>query len=204
MKRRWVGKWISSSYLFSLILTVALSASCRKLANPTTAQAARGQSHAQPTANPESSAQEQSCQAFVQKFYDWYWNQFADWADDPKFDHRKLHWYNDALKRKPPVLSQELIRLIKKDQECEKEAKGICNLDFDPFLNSQAARGKYLVNGVTFTSARCKATIENGHEVAELVKSGSSWEFVNFHYSFLSEDGKKFSPDDDLVHILSQ
>jgi len=204
MERHLVGKWISCSYLFSLILTVALSASCRKLANPTIAQAARGQFHAQPTANPEPSARERSCQAFVQKFYDWYWNQLADRADNPDFDLRQLHVYDDALRVKPPVLSRQLVKLIKKDRECNKREHGICNLDFDPFLNSQDARGKYLVNSVTLTSAGCMATIENGHEVVELVKSGSSWEFVNFHYSFLSEDGKKFSPDDDLVHILSR
>jgi hypothetical protein len=119
------------------------------------------------------------------------------------FDVRQLHVYDDALRVKAPVLSRQLVKLIKKDRECNKKEQGICNLDFDPFLNSQDPRGKYLVNGVALTNARCMATIENGHEVAELVKAGLSWEFVNFHYSFLSEDGKKMSPDDDLVHILS-
>jgi len=202
MVHHWID--VSSSCLLSLILPVALIASGQQFASPSTVEAAGGQSQVRPATSPEPSLQEQSCQAFVQKFYDWYWNQFADRADDSNFDVSQLHVYDDALQVKPPVLSRQLVLLFKKDRECNKREQGICNLDFDPFLNSQDARGKYLVNRVTLANDRCLATIENGHEVTELVKSGSSWRFVNFHYSFLSEDGRKMSPDDDLVRILSQ
>jgi len=142
----------------------------------------------------------------VQKFYDWYWNQFADKANDLNFDLHKLHWYDDALRLKPPVLSPELIRLIKKDEDESKAAGGdIVNLDFDPFLNSQDAQGKYVVGRVVIARDRCRATLAAGHMDAELQKSGSIWLFVNFHYSYYSEDGKKKEfPNDDLLHILSR
>ena len=161
---------------------------------------------AQTAQKPAASDDVRSCRLFVQKFYDWYWNQFADKADDPNFDKHKLHWYDDAVKLKPAVLNQELIKLIEKDEAASKAAGGdIVNLEFDPFLNSQDPQGKYLVSKVSVTSDHCMATIDSGHEVAELKKSGSSWLFVNFHYSFYSEDGKKKEfPDEDLVYILSR
>jgi hypothetical protein len=153
-----------------------------------------------------ASVQAQSCQAFVQKFYDWYWNQFADKADDPKFDQKKLHSYYDTLRLNPPVLSQDLIRLIEKDIAASKAEGGdIVNLDFDPFLNSQDPQGRYLVNRATVTGGTCEASIERGHEIAELKGTGSTWLFVNFRYSFFSVDDKtKRFPDDDLIHILKR
>jgi hypothetical protein len=50
---------------------------------------------------------------------------------------------------------------------------------------------------------------------AGVAETRSGWIFVNFHYSYYSEDGKtkavytedgktKDLPDDDLIHILSQ
>jgi hypothetical protein len=147
----------------------------------------------------------QSCRAFVQKFYDWYWNQFADHANNSSYDMRKQHTYYEVARLQPPVLSQELIRLIKRDEKLQEEAQGIANLDFDPFLNTQDPEGKYLVNSTTVADGQCQAHFERRHLFAELKKSGSTWSFTNFHYSFYTEDGKtKEAPDADLIEILSQ
>lgn len=152
-----------------------------------------------------SASDEQSCRAFVQKFYDWYWNQFADKADNPSFDEHQLHGYHEVVRLHPPVLSLELIRLFKRDERLSKAAHGIANLDFDPFLNSQDPEGKYLVISATAVNGQCQAHIERGHLAAELKKFGSTWIFTNFHYSFYTDDGKtKEAPDADMVQILSQ
>jgi hypothetical protein len=162
------------------------------------------QEDASRNSEPQMSA-EQSCRAFTQTFYDWYWNQFADKADDPKFDRRLLHGYDDALQRKPPLLSPELIRLIKRDDARAKAAGGIANLDFDPYLNSQDPQGKYEVVQVTVIGDLCRAKLSQRDIVAEARRSGPGWVFSNFYYSFYSEDRrKKVAPDDNLVHILSQ
>jgi len=153
----------------------------------------------------QNSADEQSCRLFVQKFYDWYWNRFADHANDPKFDMRNEPTYHDVAQLHPPVLSQELIRLIKRDERLQEKAQGIANLDFNPFLNTQDPEGKYLASGATGSNGQCQVQIEHGHLTAELRKSGSAWVFTNFHYSFYAEDGKtKEAPDADLIEILSQ
>lgn len=159
---------------------------------------------AQTSRMPSANDDVRSCRVFTQKFYDWYWNRFADKANDLNFDEHKLHWYDDAVKLKPAVLSPELIGLIKKDQAAQKATGGIVNLDFDPFLNSQDPQGKYLVSKVIVTQNHCMATFDRHSVVAELKKSGSSWLFINFHYAYYSEDGKKKEfPDNDLIHILS-
>jgi hypothetical protein len=153
-------------------------------------------------ANPASNSDERSCRTFVQKFYDWYWNKFADRANDPEL---KLHNYHQVVRLKAPVLSPELVRLIKKDEMASKVAHGIANLDFDPFLNTQDPQGKYVIDDVTVTNQGCFARFNKQHIVMELKRSGSSWVFSNFRYGFFSEDGKtRQAPDSDLITILSQ
>lgn len=203
------GEAESLGFGMVVLLVAAISiSSCRKSASPTVSSD-QPKSKLQVTEARVLDADEQSCKVFVQKFYDWYWNQFADEVDDPKFDTRKLHVYDDPLQLKPPVLSKELARLIEKDRQASRAAGGdIVSLDFDPFLNSNGPVGKYTVRKVEVLDGACQANIEGGHgvrEVAELKKSGSGWLFANFQYSYYSEDGKtKEFPDNDLVHILSR
>jgi len=137
----------------------------------------------------------------VQKFYDGYWNQYLPKLKDPKFS---LPGTEAVLRARPPVLSQELIDLIVKDEKQSKATGEVGNLDFDPFLNSQDPEGKYLVTKVEASNATCKATIAHAHIVAELKLSGASWIFVNFHYSYFTPAGKKDAPDADLLQILKQ
>ena len=159
--------------------------------------------YAQPATPAAVNADEQSCRKFVQDFYDWYWNQFADDADKPSFDMRREHDYHQVVRLHPPVLSPELIELIKKDEKCSKRSQGICNLDFDPFWGNQDAQGKYTVGRVVVKGDRCDVKIVGQQVAPELGKSGSKWLFTNFHYPFYSEDGKTMeAPDSDLVQIL--
>jgi len=146
-------------------------------------------------------AGEPSCRSFVQKFYDGYWNQYLPKMKDPNFS---LPGTDAVLRARPPVLSQELIALIVKDEKRSKETGDVGNLDFDPFLNSQDPQGRYLVTKVIIADATCKATISRAHTVAELKPSGASWIFVNFHYSYYTPAGKKDAPDADLLQILRQ
>jgi len=193
--------------IFCAVILVIPITSCRKAA-PIQIAAARQEAKPQVADSRALTPEEPSCRVFVQNFYDMYWNQFANESGDPSASG-KAYSYDDALRRNPPVLSEELIRLIKKDEDTSKAAGGdIVNLDFDPFLDSNGPVGKYLVKSASVVNGVCQAAIEGGHgihEVAELKKSGSSWQFINFHYSHYSEDGKtREFPDDDLIHILNR
>lgn len=171
----------------------------------TSKDASRKQVQTTPAGIHALSADEQSCKEFVQKFYDWYWNRFADEANNLKFDLRKEPNDWTVVKHKRSVLSPALYRLLADDEKQMRRTHELGSLDFDPFLNIQDPLGKYEVGRVGTTGNRCNAAIPQGHLVAELEKRGSSWVFANFHYSFYSEDGKsKEFPDEDLVQILSR
>ena len=144
---------------------------------------------------------EQSCRNFVQKFYDGYWNQYLAKMKDSNFS---LPGTDAVLRARPPVLSQEIIDLILKDEKRSKETGDVGNLDFDPFLNSQDPQGRYVVTKVEIADATCKATVSRAHTVTELKPSGTSWIFINFHYSYFTPAGKKDGPDADLLQILKQ
>jgi hypothetical protein len=146
--------------------------------------------------------EEASCRAFVQDFYDWYWNQFAE-----KPEKHQLHTTDDVLQRKPSVVAPELARLLKKNEDGKSATGKIGNLDFDPFMNGNGGeKGKFLVTSVRVSNGTCRTTVKGSSEIRpELKKYQSTWKFVNFHYSFYSEDGKtKRLPDDDLMHILNR
>jgi hypothetical protein len=139
----------------------------------------------------------ESCQFFVQNFYDWYWNSYADQADMPGLVGRSLA---DVVKRKPPVLDPELLKLLKYRVHGGRTG----SLDFDPFLNSNSPHGKYMVSKVLVSGDTCRATIDAGHEIAALKRAGLSWVFVDFHYSYYYDDGSKQDiPDADLILMLT-
>ena len=154
-----------------------------------------------PSAAQTPAANEQSCREFVQKFYDGYWNQYLPRLKEKNFS---LPGTEAVLRAKPPVLSQELIDLIVKDEKESKASDEVGRLDFDPFLNSQDPQGRYLVSKTEVSDAGCKATLSRAHVVADLKVSGGSWIFVNFHYSYYTPAGKKDAPDADLLQILKE
>lgn len=146
-----------------------------------------------------------SCRVFVQEFYDWYSKPVKFRSGRPDRDR----YDEDVLRERPDVLDKSLYRLLKSDRDCIKRTKGICNLDFDPFYNSQDPSQKYLVKEVHLAGARCTAPMMemNDGEMdkptrvqPELERRSGRWVFVNFDY---------FYPDDahmkptDLRSILA-
>jgi hypothetical protein len=161
---------------------------------------------ATPTTAPAPSADEQSCRAFVQNFYDWYWNRYAESANSVGFDMHTVPNVETVLKRKPPVLSPELIQLLTDTETKKLATHQTGNLDFDPFWGNQNAQGTYVVRRILVTGEQCKASIPQGDEIVELKKSGPSWVFVNFYYCFAAYDSTigRHCPDSDLLKILKQ
>jgi hypothetical protein len=147
---------------------------------------------------------EQSCRAFVQNFYDWYWNRFAESASSLAFDRQTLPNVDTVLKHKPPVLSAELAQLLAEDRKKAAASHKIGKLDFDPFWGNQDAQGKYNAGRIAVVEDTCKVSIPQGDVIAELKRSGQSWVFVNFHYCFAAYDSTKGRqcPDADLLTIL--
>lgn len=141
------------------------------------------------------SKDEASCRAFVQQFYDWYLG-------------RSAVWYSVA-KLKPQILSPELLKLLKKEDDTQTTCRCIDHLNFDPFVNSQDPDPEYIVEHVAVVNGRCNAIVKGTSGVSEvrpeLTWTSTGWVFINFHYSFYSEDGKrKLFPDDDLVQMLKR
>jgi hypothetical protein len=159
-----------------------------------------------PANAPTPSPEEQSCRTFVQNFYDWYWNRYAEPANSVDFDLHKLPNVETVLKRNPPVLSPELSQLLAAEEKKKQATHQIGNMDFDPFWGNQNAQGMYMVGRALVTGDRCKARIGREGEIVEVQKSGTSWVFVNFYYCFSAYDPtvERHCPDSDLVQILKQ
>ena len=153
---------------------------------------------------PPANSEAASCRGFVNDFYNWYWNSIATEAKKPGFNPKRLHSYHDVVRRKPAVLSDELLRLIQKDEAASKAAGGeIVHLDFDPFLNSQDPEGKYLISTLTAQSGHCMVKMNQRHIRAELEHSAAGWLFINFYYGNYSEDDNRhLGPDYDLLTLL--
>ncbi|HWG21265.1 MAG TPA: hypothetical protein VG225_12110 [Terracidiphilus sp.] len=152
---------------------------------------------------PGLAVDQKSCEAFVQNFYDWYWNPIAAQAELPGFDPKSKHSLDDVLTRKPRVLTPELSRLLKGDEDTTRFSGGAATLAFDPFLNGPNPHGQFRVNRVTVSGDRCWATVDAGHLQVELKRSKDGWLIANFIYSFYYQNGvKRDIPDDDLLHLL--
>lgn len=155
---------------------------------------------------PVPSPEEQSCRGFVQGFYDWYWNRYAEPANSVDFDLHKLPNVETVLKRTPPVLSPELSQLLADEEKKKQATHQIGNMDFDPFWGNQNAQGMYMVGRVLVTGDKCKARVGREGEIVEVQKAGTSWVFVNFYYCFSAYDPtvERHCPDTDLVEILKK
>jgi hypothetical protein len=124
--------------------------------------------------------------AEVQAFYDWYL--------EPNHDGRTV---GTVLIERPQVLAAELRALLQADRSCVAEAQAICNLDFDPFLNSQDPCAKYEVREQVADSGTPRFNVyavcsgERG-EVPDLQVTvqplDSGWVFVNMDYGMEGTD----------------
>jgi hypothetical protein len=125
-----------------------------------------------------------SVRRFVQSFYDWY-------VPFALSDNRGPAW-DLALKYRTSAFGPELLRSLREDSEAQARVEGvIVGLDFDPFLNSQDPCERYEVGRATQRGESYRVDVhalcaQNRNEdpeiVAELVRKGDSWVFVNFHY----------------------
>jgi len=142
---------------------------------------------------------EQSCRAYVQKFYGWY---------VPAMLHSGNKVMSDvALDRKDFAFSPELRKSLKEDLAASRKNKDeIVGLDFDPFLNTQDPEHRYVVGTVTVKDAHCSANVhgvvsgkknEKSDVTPELELRDGRWTFINFHY------GQTEKPEDEnLLAVL--
>jgi hypothetical protein len=143
--------------------------------------------------------QDKSCREFVQGFYDWYINGHLSEND------KGPAWY-EVAKRRPYLLSDELRKLLIWESTEEDKTHEIGALDFDPFLAAQDWSEAYRVKEVTAQGNHCDAQVTGSINLRkiELVRTKSTWVFVNFDYSSYSADRKtKNFPDYDLVQLLA-
>lgn len=192
------------AFMFLLIPCLMLIACHKKVVAPP--QQTRLATPPPPGNAMPPSPDEQSCRAFVQNFYDWYWNRYAESANSVGFDMRSLPNVETVLNRKPSVLSPELVQMLAANQKKKQATHQAGNLDFDPFWGNQNAQGMYRVGRLAIKDDHCKASIPQGDEIAELQKSGPSWVFVNFNYCFAAYDSTigRHCPDTDLLTILKK
>ena len=125
-----------------------------------------------------------SLQNFVQGFYDWY-------VPLVLADHTKPAW-EFALKEKKSAFAPEISKALREDSEARAQSSGeIVGLDFDPFLNSQDPSDHYQVGKIARKGASYFVDIhavssgrrtEASQVVAELLRKGGEWQFVDFHY----------------------
>jgi hypothetical protein len=145
---------------------------------------------------PKRQGTASSCKAFVQQFYEWYSRPVKSKHGRPD----RGRYDGDVLKDRPEVLDASLYRLLKADLDCRKRSKEICNLDFDPFYNSQDASEKYVVKEVHLVGHRCTVPmteIVNGERQRmlrvqpELEWRTTHWVFVDFDYFYPDDPGVK-------------
>ncbi len=194
------GRFSASVLAGSLLVACVALTACHKKAQAKlpTAPAVAAKTPAQ--------IDEQSCRSFVQSFYDWNWNPYAESASSVAFDRHTLPTIDTVLNRKPAVLSAELAQLLADEEKKKQATHSAGNLDFDPFWGNQNAQGKYRAGRVFIEGNSCKVSVPQGDVIAELKRADPSWVFVNFYYCFAALDSTKgrSCPDTDLVTILKK
>ncbi len=227
-------RFITSVFLFSVLLAIAPISSCRKESPVAkkTDQPQKANVVQDKQARPLSK-EEQSCKEFVQEFYDWYVS--SEIADECK-QANKMHYENtDTLstcKRASEfhpvkamslkqVLSPKLKRLLDNDYAAQaKSDDGIVGMDGDPFLNGNGGViYNYDVDSVQVKEGKCYAIVNetgiNGNYEEEgkiydritvdLANANGKWIIDNLQYHRTYNEGSKvFSKDDDLVSWLKR
>ncbi|MEO6068770.1 MAG: hypothetical protein ABIQ41_12420 [Gemmatimonadales bacterium] len=90
----------------------------------------------------------------VQAFYDWY-------SDTASLDRSTA----TVLAVLPQVLSPDLRTLLQADEKCKDASQSICNIEFDPFLNSQDPCARYEV----------RAPVPHGDTLAFPIYPNCAW-----------------------------
>jgi hypothetical protein len=186
--------------LFGTIVSLAAISSCRKQTPPSTSPTPQTAKTKQPETEGAQARNEQSCQQFVQDFYNWY---VAGGPSGGKLRTGARAW-DDVLRLRPEALSPDLLGLLKDDLAASQASPDeIVGLDWDPFLASQDPSSKFSVESLSVQTDHCNAWvegIENGKKREsigpELIRKGESWVFINFHYKGQSPQ------DENLVSAL--
>jgi hypothetical protein len=131
---------------------------------------------------PSTTGQVESCNRFVQAFYDWYVKQTGSSGG-----------IEATLKRRRADFSPDLVRALNEDLAASKKHPGeIVGLDFDPFLAAQDVAMRYVTGKVTQKGERYFVPVYgfwDGKKHArpdvtpELTYQHGKWVFVNFHYA---------------------
>lgn len=147
-------------------------------------------------------ATESGCRKAVQEFYDWYLPRLM----------KEVHVtaMEQAFRIRPQSFSPELRKALAEDlAAAKKHPDEIVSLDFEPFVNSQDPAAKYVAKKVAREAKGYRVEVhaviegkpsERPDVIAEVVRQGSHWTFVNFHYP--SSDDKE--PGTDLLKLLRQ
>jgi hypothetical protein len=243
-RARWQRR-ITATIVFSAVLAIAAISSCRK-EPPAAKNTGQQQANVAQTV-PEKATQmngvkfepahaqskeEQSCQEFVQKFYDWYVSRELEFEckhlkdthhediDSLNSCRRASEFHSVEVMRLEQALSPKLKRLLDDDYAAQAKADEIVGMDGDPFLNGNAGViYNYVVDSVQVKDGKCNATVNetgingNGEEegkiydriVPELVKTDGKWMIANLHYHRNYSNGsKEVSEDDDLISWLKR
>ena len=120
---------------------------------------------------------------FVNQFYNWYAPR-ALTEDTPAGWLYVLKWIRLDL-------SPQLAKLIEKDAAIQSPCTKVVGLDFDPILFTQKPDEKYQSGEITQQTGHYFANIyrissgeksKNPDVIAEFVRQGDHWVFLNFHY----------------------
>jgi hypothetical protein len=183
-RARWQRR-ITATIVFSAVLAIAAISSCRK-EPPAAKNTGQQQANVAQTV-PEKATQmngvkfepahaqskeEQSCQEFVQKFYDWYVSRELEFEckhlkdthhediDSLNSCRRASEFHSVEVMRLEQALSPKLKRLLDDDYAAQAKADEIVGMDGDPFLNGNAGViYNYVVDSVQVKDGKCNATV---------------------------------------------
>jgi len=205
------------------IVAILAILSCRK--SPSTSQnSAAQQKSTVAHVEPEHvlSKDEQSCNEFVHKFYDWYLHR--EWSDLCKGSHNSADCKRAAEfspveeMSENQALSTKLQKLFKDDRAAEaaanEDARGYLE-EHDFYLpTGEDPSSRYVVENVRVKDGVCKVDVygesearaEKAKVMPVLTKSQGKWVFEDFHYYYdvYDEKAKKnVLYDEDLVRSLT-
>lgn len=152
---------------------------------------------------PKKHNVEESCRVFVQRFYDYYVTQMIR---SVRRGEAIFPWF-DATKH--ARFNPELARQIQEYHEASANSTGTnVGLDFDPFTGGKNFFFHYVTGATKIAPDGCSVEILGVEDtrvqdkpavVVELTIAAGKWEFANFHYPGIADDGHG---SNDLLGIL--
>jgi hypothetical protein len=160
---------------------------------------------AQQGSEQETSSVQDSCQSYVQDFYNWY---VAGLNSDTYMEKRDATWVR-AVKARKSAFSAALAGAIEEDGKEQARHPGkIVGLSFDPFFGTKDRDDRYVPGYVKVRGESCEVEMfgfangerrEDSNVTAELKWDRKQWRFVNFHYPSMGRGNEK---GEDLLSVL--